>query len=193
MVSAGARSGPSELESRAWDAMRRWSLGLHVFYRIALLLPLLGLVLAAALKSGASTPDPALAYGGRSTSIYPPFLMRGLLAYGMVIVWVYRQLHRRPLREFETLLWQAPLTYIAVSAALLAALVLSHGLAAAFLDEHGGWMALRLAGDLTIGYGYVGLIVWARNLLQESGYFVPAVSREGRSDHWEPAPSTDRE
>lgn len=169
MVSAGARS-----------------VRLRVFYRVVLLLPLFGLALAGALKSGAST-DLALAHGGRSIGFYPPFLVRGLIAYGIAIVWLYRALHRRSLREFDTLLWQAPLAFTAVSMALLGALVLAHGQAAEFVGEHAGWIGSHLAAHLAIGYGYVGLIAWPRNVLRESGYFVEAGPRVGRSEGREPA------
>jgi len=163
---------------------QKWSTRLHVFYRVALLLPFLGLALAAALKSGSTAPDLALAHGGRSLPVYPPFLMRGLIAYGIVIVWLYRRLRRRPLREFDTLLWQAPIAYAAVSTALLGALVLAHGQAAEFVGEHTGWIGSHLAVHLAVGYGYVGLMVWPRNLLRASGYFVerePAFSPENAS------------
>jgi hypothetical protein len=129
------------------------------------------LTLAAALKSGATPPEPALAYGGRFTSVYPPFLLRSLVAYGFVIVWLYQQLHRRSLRVFESLLWQAPLVYVAVSAVLLGALVLAHGQAAEFLNGHLRWIGFRLGVHLAIGYGYVTLLVWARSILQQDGYF----------------------
>jgi hypothetical protein len=157
---------------------------LHVFYRIALLLPLLGLALAAAVRWSVTPSGPPLAYGGRSIWIYPPSLIRGLLAYGLVIVWLYWHLRRRPLRKYETLLWQAPLTYTAVSATLLGVLVLAHGQAETFMDEYRGWMGLRLVAEVTIGYGYVALVAGVRNILHGNGYFVDAVAlssiREGR-------------
>ena len=164
---------------------------LHVFYRVALLLPFLGLALAAALKSGSTAPDLALAHGGRSLPVYPPFLMRGLIAYGIVIVWLHHQLGRRSLREFDTLLWQAPIAYAAVSAVLLGAVVLAHGQAAGFVHEHTGWIGSHLAAHLAIGYGYVGLIVWPRNILRANGYFVEDAARVDRSDERESAFSTE--
>jgi hypothetical protein len=171
MVSAEATSGLSEPEPSAWAAMQGWSVRLHVFYRIALLLPLLSLALAAALKSGTTLPEAMLAYGGRLTSVYPSFLIRSLVAYGFVIVWLYQQLHRRSLRVFESLLWQAPLVYVAITAVLLGALVLAHGQAAEFVNGHTRWIGFRLSVHLAIGYGYVALLVWARSILQQDGYF----------------------
>ena len=153
------------------DARQQGSIRLHVFYRVALLLPLLGLALAGALKSAATSPDLALAHGGRPLGFYPTFLMRGFIAYGIVTVWLYRQLHRRSLREFDTLLWQAPLAYTAVSTTLLLALVLAHGQAAGFMVENTAWIGSHLAVHLAVGYGYVGLILWPRNLLRASGFF----------------------
>ena len=150
---------------------REGSARLHAFYRVALLLPFLGFALAGALTSCAAAPDVALSQGGRSLGFYPPFLMRGLITYGIVIVWLYRQLHRRSLREFDTLLWQAPIAYTAVSTALLCVLVLAQGQAAEFVREHTGWIGSHLAVHLAVGYGYVALIVWPRNILRASGFF----------------------
>jgi hypothetical protein len=190
MVNAEATSDFPQLKPGASEIIQQWSMQLHVFNRVALLLPLLKLALAAALKSGAASPDLALAYGGRSMWVFPPFLMRGLAAYGIVIVWLYRQLHRRSPREFEALLWQAPIAHIAVSTALLGALVLAHGDAAAFVNEHTGSIGLSLAAHLAIGYGYVGLIVLARNTLRANGYFVDGEPRVDVSDDSEQAFST---
>ena len=164
---------------------------LHVFYRVALLLPFLGFTLAGALQGGATAPDLALAHGGRSLGFYPPFLLRGLIAYGIVLVWLHRQLYRRSLREFDTLLWQAPIAYAAVSTALLGALVLAHGQAAEFVGEHTGWIGSHLAVHLAIGYGYVGLMVWPRNILRANEYFVEDAARVDRSDERESAFSTE--
>jgi hypothetical protein len=151
---------------------------------MALLLPLLGLALAAAVKSGTTAPEPALAYGGRLTLVYPPFLLRGLVAYGIVIVWLYQQLHRRSPREFEALLWQAPMVYVAVSTVVLGVLVLAHGQAAEFVNEHTRWIGFRLAVQLAVGYGYVALIVWARHILQRADSSLPEQGSKD-SPSWE--------
>ena len=147
---------------------QKWSPRLHRFYRMALLLPFLGMAVAAVLMS------------------YPPFLMRGLAAYGIVLLWLHHQLQHRSLREFDLLLRQGPTVYASVSTALLGALVLTHEQAAQFMNEHAAWIELHLAAQLVIGYGYVGIIGWTRNILQASGYFVesenePALSTAGRS------------
>lgn len=190
MVSVGAVSDLSALEPSTPDTRQEGTIRLHVFYRVALLLPILGLALAGALQSGATAPELALAHGGRSLGFYPPFLMRGLIAYGIVLVWLYRQLRRRSPREFDNLLWQAPVAYTAVSTALLYILVLAHGQAAGFVSEHSGWIGSHLAVHLAVGYGYVALIVWPRNMLRASGYFVEDAARVAMSDDGNHAFST---
>ena len=50
---------------------------------------------------------------------------------------------------------------------------------------------MHLAAHLAIGYGYVGLIVWPRNILRASGYFVEGDPRVDMSDEREPAFSTE--
>jgi hypothetical protein len=150
-------------EAGALDAMHEWSRRLHAFNLVAVLLPFLGLGLAAALKSGAAPADLTLAYGGRSTWIYPPFLMRAMVAYGVVMVWMSGQLRRRPIWEFENLLWRAPVAYVAASTALMGTLVLAHGQAGEFADEHTGL----------------------------SGYFVEDAVRVDISDQGKPAFSTE--
>ena len=171
MVSAGGTSDLSAVEPSAPNASQEGSTRLQLFYRVALLLPLLGFTAAGALKSGATVPVAPLAHGGRDLGFYPPFLLRGLIAYAIVIVWLHRQLHRRSLREFDTLLWQAPLAYTAVSTTLLLALVLAHGQAAGFMVENTAWIGSHLAVHLAVGYGYVGLILWPRNDLRATGFF----------------------
>jgi hypothetical protein len=144
---------------------------LQSFYRLALVLPLIGLALAAAVKAGAPADSPALAHGGRATWMYPPFAVRGLLAYGVMMIWLNRELGRRSPKAFESLLWVAPVVYTGLSAVLLGALVLLHGEMADFVEEHRGWIGLRLATHLIIGYAYLGLVILARNQLRASGYF----------------------
>jgi hypothetical protein len=159
------------------DGSRR----LQLFYRITLLLPLLGLALAAAVQISVTPPDQALPYGGKATWVYPPFPLRGLAAYGVVLIWLDRYLRRGPLQEFEALLWEAPIAYLAASAALLAILVLAHGQAAEFVGKHAGWIGLSSAVHLAIGYGYVGLIACARNTLLAGGSFGDPGSLTGDS------------
>lgn len=138
---------------------------IRTFYHVAILLPLAGLAVAAALHSGEGDLVTGLAPGGKASWIYPPSEIRGLLAYGIVALWLMWNLHRRPLAAFEALLWLAPFVYVAAHIALLAPLVLVHGRAAEFLSEQGGRVALRILVRLLIGFGYVGLVVFARGRL----------------------------
>lgn len=142
---------------------------LRNFYGIAVLLPLAGLGIAAALYRGDSELAAGLGPGGTARWRYPTSAVRGLLAYGVVALWLMRALHRRAPSAFEPLLWRAPPAYVAANVALLAPLVLMQGQAAAFLSEQGGLAGLRLLIRLVIGFGYVGLVVFARKQLWPSG------------------------
>jgi hypothetical protein len=126
------------------------------------------LALAAAVQSGTTVPEPALAYGGRFTAVYPPFPVRDVVAYGIVIAWLYRHLRRGSPRDFEALLWQAPMVYVAVSTVVLGVLVLAQGQAAEFVNEHAKWIGLRLAAQFAVGYGYVKIIGLGRNILLDN-------------------------
>jgi hypothetical protein len=141
---------------------------IRTFYHIAILLPLASLAVAAVLHSGEGDLVTGLAPGGKARWIYPPSEIRGLLAYGIVALWLIWTLHSRPRGAFESLLWLAPFAYVAAHIALLAPLVLMHGRAAEFLSEHGGRVALRLLVRLLIGFGYVGLVVFVRERLLPS-------------------------
>jgi hypothetical protein len=144
---------------------------LQRFYRLAQVLPLIGLALAAAVQAGAPADGAPLAHGGRATGMYPPFAVRGLFAYGIMMIWLNRELGRRSPMAFESLLWMAPVVYAGLTAVLLGALVLAHGEMADFVDQHRGWIGLRLATHLIIGYAYLGLVILARNQLRVSGHF----------------------
>ena len=102
---------------------------------------------------------------GTARWLYPTSAVRGLLAYGVVALWLVRALYRRPLKAFEPLLWRAPLANEAANIAVLAPLVLIHGQVSEFLSEQGGRVMLRLLIRVSIGFVYVGLIVFARKRL----------------------------
>jgi hypothetical protein len=144
---------------------------LRTFYRITLVLPLAALALVAAVQAAGAPAEPVLAYGGRASSLYPPFVLRGLIAYALVMIWLNRELRRRPIEAFELLIWKAPLVYVAMVAALLGVLVLAQGQMAEFVEERRRWIAFRLVAHLLIGFGYVGLVTSVRNLLGRGGFF----------------------
>jgi hypothetical protein len=142
---------------------------LRTYYSIALLLPLLGLGVAAALNPGDAGLTAGLGSGGTAQWLYPRSAVRGLLAYGVVVVWLLRALHRRGPGALEPLLWWAPLAYVAASAAFLAPLVLAQGRAPEFMAEQGQRAALRVVVHLAIGFGYLGLVMFVRDRLRQSG------------------------
>jgi hypothetical protein len=142
---------------------------LRRFYEIAILLPLLGLGIVAALDRGDADLVTGLGPGGRAYWLYPPSATRGLLAYGVVALWLLLELRRRRPAEFEPLLWRAPLAIIAAHVLLLTPLVLIHGRAGELLSEQGGRVALRLVVRLVIVFSYVGLVEFVRERLRLGG------------------------
>jgi hypothetical protein len=144
---------------------------LRTYYGIAVLLPLLGLGVAAALSRGGADLSAGLGPGGTAHSLYPRSAVRGLLAYGMVALWLMRALRRRTPGAFEPLLWRAPLAYAAANVVVLAPLVLIQGRAAEFLSEQGGRAGLRLVIHLILGFWYVGVVMFARERFRLSGAF----------------------
>jgi len=117
---------------------------LRTFYELAVLLPLLALGIVAVLTRGDADLTAGLLPGTTAQWLYPKAATRGLLAYGVVALWLLRELRRRPV-TFESHLWLAPVANAAVNVLLLAPLVLIHGRAGDLLLEHGGRLGLRLS------------------------------------------------
>jgi hypothetical protein len=141
---------------------------LRTYYEISVLLPLLALGLVAALTRGDADLTAGLLPGTTAQWLYPKAATRGLLAYGVVALWLLRELRRRPV-TFESRLWLAPVANAAVNVLLVAPLVLIHGRAGDLLSEHGGRLGLRLIVRLVVGFGYVALVVFAREQLRLGG------------------------
>jgi hypothetical protein len=139
------------------------------FYRLAILLPLVGLGLAAAIHPEDAELAAGLGPGGTAHWLYPESAIRGFLAYAIVALWLMWELSRRRPGTFEPLLWWAPLAYAAANVVLLAPFVLIQGRGAEFLSEQGGRAGLRLMVHLLIGLTYVGLIRFARDQLRSGG------------------------
>jgi hypothetical protein len=139
------------------------------FYRIAILLPLVGLGVAAAINREDAALAAGLGPGGTAHWLYPESASRGVVAYAVVAVWLMRELSRRRPATFERLLWWAPLAYAAANVALLMPFVLVQGRAAEFLSEQSGRTGLRLMVHLLIGFSYVGLVRFARDQLRSGG------------------------
>jgi hypothetical protein len=142
---------------------------LRTYHGIVILLPLFGLGVAAALHRADPDFSAGLGPGGTAHWLYPKSAVRGLLAYGMVALWLMRALRQRTPPAIEPLLWRAPLAYAAANVVVLAPLVLIQGRAVEFLSEQGGRVGLRLVIHLVIGLGYVGLMMFARERLRLSG------------------------
>jgi hypothetical protein len=143
----------------------------RTFYRIVILLPLVGLGIAAAVHQvqGEAELAAGLGPGGTAHWLYPESAVRGFIAYAIVALWLLWELGRRRPGTFEPRLWWAPLAYAAANVALMAPLVLVQGRAHEFFSEQGGRIGLRLVVHLLIGFSYVGLARFARDQLRAGG------------------------
>jgi hypothetical protein len=139
------------------------------FYRITILLPLVGLGLTAAFHPEDPELTAGLGPGGIAHWLYPESATRGFMAYAIVALWLMWELSRRRPQSFEPLLWWAPLAYAAANVVLLAPFVLTQGRAVEFFSETGGRAGLRLMIHLLIGFSYVGLARFVRDQLRSGG------------------------
>ena len=139
------------------------SLGWRGLYRLAVLVPLVGLTVAAMLQG---RPPEALPAGW--DWVYPASITRGLLAYALVAPWLWVEIGRRPMPEVHRLVWLAPLVYVGVLWAMLLIPALLRGRAAELWDEQAGAIVFRTAVHLAIGYACVALLHFARRFLESS-------------------------
>jgi hypothetical protein len=141
---------------------------LRTFYDISVLLPLLGLGIVAVLTRGEADLAAGPVPGTTAEWLYPRSAIRGFVAYGIVALWLLRELRRRRPMGYKPLLWLAPLANAAANVLLFVPLALIHGGAGGWLSEHAGRVGLRLVVRLIVGFGYVGLVMFVRQRLQLS-------------------------
>jgi len=123
-------------------------------YRIAASVPLFGLAVASVVRDAPSPDLPAGWYW-----LYPDSITRGLVAYTVVLVWLWVQIGRRPLTEVHRLLWLTPLVYVGILWLLLLGPALARGRAAELWQENGRTIVLRTLVHLIIGYACVALLL----------------------------------
>ncbi len=131
-------------------------------YRAAVLIPLLGLAVAAALHPGSPRELPT-----GWEWLYPASVTRGLLAYALIAVWLWVQVGRRPLAEVDRLFWLAPLVYVGILWLMLLGPALARGRVAELWEENAGAITWRTVAHLVIGYACVALLNVARRRLGE--------------------------
>jgi hypothetical protein len=139
---------------------------LRTFYTIAILVPLIPTAAIVACGGGESQLAARLPPGATAEWLYPRSSVRDLAAYGLIALWLLRELRRRTPEEFARVLWRAPVASAAASILLMSPLVLVHGDARDLLAEDGGRITLRLLVRLLIGFAYVGLVVFVREQLR---------------------------
>jgi hypothetical protein len=140
---------------------------LRTFYAIAILLPLIPMAAIAAYGGGERQLAAGLPPGTTAEWLYPRSPVSGLAAYGLVALWLLRELRRRTPGEFARLLWRAPVANAAINILLISPLVLVHGDARDLLAENGGRIVLRTLVRLLIGFAYVGLVGFVREQLRQ--------------------------
>jgi len=135
----------------------------RAFYRAAILMPFIGLAVAAAVARPSAELPAGWAW------VYPTSVTRGLIVYALLAAWLWRRLEGRSAAEVEKAIWWVPVWYVALSGLLLLGLALLRGEAGALTSEHGGAILSRIAVHFAVGYGYLALVRVARNGLRDGG------------------------
>jgi hypothetical protein len=131
-------------------------------YRAAVLVPLLGLGIAAVLQDRPAELPPDWDW------LYPDSITRGLFASALVALWLSVEIGRRSLAEADRLLWLAPLVYVGILWLMLLGPALARGRVAELWEENAGAIVLRTVVHLVSGYACVALLHVARRRLGES-------------------------
>jgi hypothetical protein len=127
-------------------------------YTIAILVPLVGLALVAALGGDSSQHVSELPGGGVLEWIYPRSAIREVVAYAGVALWLLPELRRRTPDDFRRTLWRAPMIIAIANFLLPAPFVLVHGVVRELFAEQAWLMGLRFLVRICVGYGYVALV-----------------------------------
>lgn len=142
---------------------------LRAFYTIAILFPLGVFAVVAALGAGSATLPPGLPAGLTAQWLYPRSAVREVVVYGGVAIWLLWELRRRTPAAFRPLLWRAPLVAAVAGLLLPVPFVLVNGAARELVTQQGGEAAVRLVVRLLMGFGYVALLMFIREQLQQGG------------------------
>jgi hypothetical protein len=135
-------------------------------YTIAILVPLVGLALVAALGGDSSRHVSEVPGGGVVEWIYPRSAIREVVAYAGVALWLLSELRRRTPDDFQRTLWRAPVIIAIANFLLPAPFVLVHGILRELFAEQAGLMGLRFLVRIFVGYGYVALVEWVQGQLR---------------------------
>jgi hypothetical protein len=134
-------------------------------YTAAILVPLVGLTLVAAIGGAWSRHVSELPGGGVLEWIYPRSAIREVVAYAGVALWLLQELRRRTPDDFRRTLWRAPVIIAIANFLLPAPFVLVHGMVRELFAEQAGLMGLRFLVRIFVGYGYVALVEWIQRQL----------------------------
>jgi hypothetical protein len=130
------------------------------FYRLGIVLPIVGFLAAAALRGyfGFERP-PSAATGAHTEWVYPASSTRGLVAYLGVAAWAWR-LVAGSSGEVARRFWQAPLLFVGLNWLLVGVFAVTQERGVVALPEQRTLLALRTVVHLVLGYAYVAVIQW---------------------------------
>jgi hypothetical protein len=139
------------------------------FYRLGIVLPLVGFALAAGLRvyfgwERSGTTDS----GVRTERVYPDSITRGLFAYLGVTVWAWWLVNRDPRAVVERALWFAPLLFVGITSLLVALVAVTEERGVAALAEQRNLLLYRTAAHLAFGYAYVAIIQWGARQIEDT-------------------------
>jgi hypothetical protein len=139
------------------------------FYRLGLVLPLVGFALAAALREHFGWERSRTADAGARTEwVYPDSITRGLIAYLGVTVWAWWLVDREPRAVAGRALWFAPLLFVGITSLFVALVAVTEERGVAALAEQRTLLLYRTAAHLALGYAYVAIIQWGARQIEET-------------------------
>lgn len=139
------------------------------FYRLGIVLPLVGFALAAGLRAYFGWERSGTA-GARARTewVYPDSITRGLIAYVGVTVWAWWLVSREPHAVIERALWFAPVLFVGITSLFVALVAVTEERGVAALAEQRNLLLYRTAAHLALGYAYVAIVQWGARQIEET-------------------------
>jgi hypothetical protein len=151
-------------------------MALRTFYRLALILPLFGLGVAARLS--ASGYGPRYYVVGTVAWEYPAAFVQTLLVYCLLAAWVWVQLGRRPASRLTPVVWRSPLLFVVLALMVdLAVAAASH--ARLEVAQLGGILLMTALVVGIAGFAYVVLLMVLRASLRLDQHALGESARAG--------------
>jgi hypothetical protein len=139
------------------------------FYRLGIVLPLVGFAFAAGLRGYFGWERSGTAGAGARTEwVYPDSITRGLTAYVGVTVWAWWLVSREPRAVIERALWFAPVLFVGITSLFVALVAVTEERGVAALAEQRYLLLYRTAAHLALGYAYVAIVQWGARQIEET-------------------------